>query len=296
MEATNMTIRSSVLTAAAMTMLSLPVSAEKLKITTASGVGNSQNPAVAPVQSNVHGGSYEEWAARFWQWEFSLPVNASPIFDTAGCAAGQTGKVWFLGGSALPFEVTPGVFKAVANRVCVVPPGTSLFFPIVNNECSTVPGDVLPIPGGYSPTPTDAELRACARYASSFIVPATLSATLDGVPIQALSLYQVTSPAFTFGPLPGNNVLEYFGLPAPAGTMARSVADGIHLMLHPLATGNHTLHFYSELDLGTIGGPMFIQDITNDLTVGHGVQPDPRFAARLRSGGLSARHPAADPH
>jgi len=63
-----------------------------------SGSRVKNNPAVMPVNSNPHGASYGEWAARWWQWEFSLPTTGNPIFDTADCNAGQTGKVWFLGG------------------------------------------------------------------------------------------------------------------------------------------------------------------------------------------------------
>jgi hypothetical protein len=65
--------------------------------------------------------------------------------------------------------------------------------------------------------------------------------------------------------MPDKNVLQSFGLFAPAGTLAHSVSDGIHLMLHPLSPGIHVLHFYAELDLGPIGGPKFIQDITYSL-------------------------------
>ena len=225
---------------------------------------SSSTPGVAPVQSKPHGLSYGEWSARFWQWAFSLPVDGHPLFDSADCSAGQTGHVWFLGGTAVPFEITPGVLLGRATRTCTVPPGTALFFPLVNNECSTVPGDVLP---GFGTTP--AELQACAKFASSFIVPGTLSATLDGAAITGLRQYDVTSPLYAFGPMPANNELAFFGLPAPAGTTGTSVSDGIHLFLDPLSKGSHVLKFYAELDLAPIGGPKFIQDITYYLSVAH---------------------------
>jgi hypothetical protein len=227
-------------------------------------VGNFNNPAVAPVNSKPHGLSYGEWSARFWQWQLSMPVSANPIFDTAECSAGQSGNVWFLGGSTISFESAPQEFLARAIRTCTVPPGTMLFFPIANNECSTVEGDRFP---GYGQTP--AELEACAKFASSFIVPESLRATLDGVPIKALTQYEVVSPLFTFGPLPSNNVLQYFGLNAPAGTTAQSKSDGIHLMLHPLSTGTHVLRFYAETDFRPIDGAKFIQDITYYIRVGY---------------------------
>jgi hypothetical protein len=40
-----------------------------------------------------------------------------------------------------------------------------------------------------------------------------------------------------------NNVLQYFGLDAPAGSTSLSVADGYFVMLAPLSAGKHTIHF-----------------------------------------------------
>ncbi len=222
--------------------------------------GNFDNPAVMPVQSSPFGASYAVWSARFWQWEFSLPVTAHPLFETADCSAGQAGHVWFLGGTFLTFSPSPGVVLGQADRTCVVPPGTALFFPVVNNECSTIPGDQLP--GFTTPPITPEKLQACAKFASSFIVASSLKATLDGVPINGLTQYDVTSPLFSFGPLPPDNL---FGV--PAGTTGSSVSDGIHLMLHPLSVGEHTLYFHAEEDLSPIGLPDFIQDITYHLIV-----------------------------
>jgi hypothetical protein len=217
------------------------------------------NPAVMPVNSSPAGNSYEEWAARWWQWEFSMPVSANPIFDTADCSAGQSGKVWFLGGGSVPnFSPSPGVNEVIQTRTCILDGGTFLFFPLVNTECSTVTGD-----NGGDTTP--AGLRACAIGARSLINYSSLSVTLDGVAINNLAQYGVTSPLFTYGPLPNNNILQFFGLTAPQGTTAQSVSDGIHLMLRPLSKGGHTLHFHSELDFG--GGSAFIQDITYNLYV-----------------------------
>jgi hypothetical protein len=220
---------------------------------------NGANPAVMPVNSKPHGASYEEWATRWWQWEFSMPTTANPIFDTADCSTGQTDKVWFLGGGSVAnFFPAPGVSEVQVTRNCVVPAGTFLFFPIINTECSSVMGDNA---GDISP----AGLRNCATGARSTINFAALGATLDGVGINNLAQYLVTSPLFMFGPLPNNNVLQFFGLTAPQGTTARSVTDGIYLMLHPLSAGAHALHFHSEFDFGKGSG--FIQDIRYNLYV-----------------------------
>jgi hypothetical protein len=142
---------------------------------------------------------------------------------------------------------------------CTVPTGTALFFPIINAECSSLPGD-------NSGDTTEAGLRGCANSLANLIDTATLSASLDGVPLTGLSLYRVQSPLFAIGPLPGpadNNLGFFFtGNPTPAGTTGTSVSDGFYLMLVPLSPGRHTLHFHGEIP--TFG---FVVDMTYDLTV-----------------------------
>src|SRR5215831_19135202 len=78
---------------------------------------SNPNPGVLPVQSRPYGFTYGEWSARWWQWLFLLPLDNSPLFGTADCSVGQSGPVWFLGGSPSP---RPG---------CTVPAGKALFFP-----------------------------------------------------------------------------------------------------------------------------------------------------------------------
>src|SRR5262249_5180929 len=90
----------------------------------AGGEGNP-NPGVLPPQSNAHGMSYAQWGDRWWLWNYSIPLPFNPVQDTTGAYAGvgQSGPVWFLAGTSGGNVV----------RTIVVPPGKSLFFPIVNN-------------------------------------------------------------------------------------------------------------------------------------------------------------------
>ncbi|HEX2720937.1 MAG TPA: hypothetical protein VHM71_08290, partial [Candidatus Deferrimicrobium sp.] len=77
---------------------------------------------VQPIETS--GASYGEWGARWWEWAFSIPFAQNPIFDTTGanCAQGQVGNAWFLAGTA----------GGHANRVCTIPAGKSIFFPLFN--------------------------------------------------------------------------------------------------------------------------------------------------------------------
>jgi hypothetical protein len=205
------------------------------------------NPGVLPVQSNPHGRSYAEWAARWWQWAFSLPVDQSPFFDENGScangASGQSGSVWFLTGVIN--------VSGTATRDCTVPTGKALFFPILNFECSVLEGNGT----------TEEELRACARPVMD--TATGLLVEVDGVPLQELSSYRVQSPLFTYGPLPPNSVLEFFGVPgAVAGATSLAVDDGYYLMLAPLPQGAHTIRIR-----GALPAFNFTLDVTYRLTV-----------------------------
>ncbi len=215
------------------------------------------NPGVVPVNARPYGLTYGEWSARWWQWAFSLPHTAHPLLDNADCSAGQSGPVFFLGGTFAVIEIAPGVILGQATRDCDVPAGKAIFFPIVNTECATIEGS----------GETEEELRACARFFSDFIVPESLACTIDGRPVHDLPSFRVESPLFVYGPLPENNILQFFGLPAPAGSTSPSVNDGVHVMLAPLSVGEHTLEFFGMADFTAIGGPIFIQDITYNLTI-----------------------------
>ena len=205
------------------------------------------NPGVIPPHAKAHGMTYGEWSAKWWQWAYSLPTDQNPFFDeNCDCsngANGQDGSVWFL----------TGVINAsgTAFRKCTVPAGKTLFFPILNVECSTLEGNGS----------TEEELRGCTEFFMNFATD--LAVEIDGVPIQNLEDYRASSPRFTYGPLPDHNVLQFFGFDAPAGSTSLSVADGFYLMLTPLSVGQHTIHF-----TGTFGDPInFTLDITYNLTV-----------------------------
>jgi hypothetical protein len=208
--------------------------------------------AVVPPNAKTHGLTYGEWSAAFWQWAFSMPVDAHPLFDTAPASEGQSGKVWFLGGTFTTIEETPGVVVGEADRTITVPTGTFLFFPILNVEASDIEGN----------GETEAELRAAAEFFADFIDPANLFVRIDGKPVSNLAPFRVQSPLIPIAALPEDNILL-----APAGTTGIAVGDGYHIMLKPLSVGTHTLEFGGFVDLSEIGGPLFMLDIRYTITV-----------------------------
>ena len=194
---------------------------------------------IFPPKSNPHGASYGEWSAKWWQWAFSFRADAHPLLDTAPCDAGQTGRVWFLGGSFINTTVV---------RNCTVPAGVAILFPVLNTECSTFEGP--PFHGD-----NEAELRACAAAVTN----TGMFATIDGVAVQNLSRYRVQSPLYQFSAPDGG----LFGVPV---TDAKSVSDGVWLMLAPLsANRTHTIHFGGTQTAGDF--PPLTLDVTYNITV-----------------------------
>jgi hypothetical protein len=95
----------------------------------------------------------------------------------------------------------------------------------------------------------------------------SLSCEIDGVPVKNLEQYRVQSPLFTYGPLPEDNVLEFWGYTAPAGSTSPAVSDGVFLMLAPLSAGQHTIHIGGSLFIPEWDNYSFVIDVNYKLTV-----------------------------
>lgn len=211
------------------------------------------NPGIVPPNAHPHGHTYGEWSARFWQWAYSLPVNYNPLTDTAPVGAGQTGDVWFLGGTFTSTTNPAGQTVGIATRSVTIPHDKSLFFPVANSEASFIEGNGS----------TYSQLSLAAKgFQDSFT---TMSCEIDGRPVKDLQSYRVQSPLYVFGPLPADNLIQYFGINAPAGTTSESVGDGVYLFLSPLSLGRHTIHFHAEAPAFN-----FLLDITYHIHVVRG--------------------------
>ncbi len=105
-------------------------------------------------------------------------------------------------------------------------------------------------------------------FSMGFIDPASLSCTIDGVAVENVAQYRAGPKAYRFGPLPPDNMFQLWGFEdAKPGTKSLSVADGYYILLRPLVPGIHTIHFYGEGDYTSVGGPLFILDISYTITV-----------------------------
>ena len=233
---------------------------------------NVSAQVIPPVtQTNIKGHTYAEWSEKWWQWVYSLPTTANPMFDTAPASAGQKGDVWFIGGS---FDGLP------KNRTITIQKNKLLFIAIItgafdNTDCSD---QGQQISDGNSVS----DLRGLV---APYIDSATnVSCTIDGMPVPSLtdaihSNYRVESSSpngFNYT-LPGsNNILNFDGLSCWSNTNGAAikvdastyhpVADGIYVMVGPLSVGSHTIQFHAD---AVSGGSAFAQDATYTVTVTH---------------------------
>jgi hypothetical protein len=202
---------------------------------------DSINPGVFSINSKPYGLSYPEWSAKWWQWLAQIPSGVNPVNDKTGanCAEGQSGSVWFLAGST----------GNAAVRDCNVPAGRAILFPAFSAECSYAEDSTLK---------TEAQLRSCATNSDQGGIA---QVNVDGVNIKDLQTYNIQSPLFNFT-FPQDNI---FG--ARQGS-TQSVADGIFILLHPLTSGNHILHFTGVvLANPTTGTQSYATDATYHLTI-----------------------------
>ncbi|MDB5059940.1 MAG: hypothetical protein JWO59_3412 [Chloroflexi bacterium] len=217
---------------------------------------SNSNPGVLPPNSHAFGNTYGGWSAAWWQYVESQSKSSNPLVDPtgAGCRVGQSGPVFFLVG-------TNGS-GATTRDQCTVPAVKALFFPLVNAFDVHVPVDGL-----YTPQKVWDDLHVTSGFSINF---SSLFAKIDNLPVsnldQAATPYRAcagpaedgcTAPALSLT-FPADN---FFGI--PAGTYSPAVADGVYLLVAPLAPGTHTITFGGTgFDSGS-----FSQDITYNLVV-----------------------------
>jgi hypothetical protein len=235
--------------------------------------------------SSPYGRTYAQWSAAWWQWNFSLPTTNSPIQDTAALSTGQTGTVWFVGGTF------GGSGDHIRVRSASVPENTALYVGIMESWADNAD---CPVPDNY----TTAQLRALAANAQNSAL--AMSCTIDGNNTVDLNSpdYRVQSPVFTYT-VPGvhNYLYDLFGATCyykTSGnyTISGAVADGVYLMIAPLTPGLHALHFSGSVPTGFIVPPYFyVQDITYNLTV----VPTPALTVARQGNNLVFSWPQAAP-
>lgn len=201
-----------------------------LMVLTTTAFARNPNPGVLPPNSHAFGNTYEEWSAAWWQWVLSIPADDNPLLDQTGekCNIGQSGKVFFLVGTAPPAP-------SAATRACTIPAGKAIFFPIINIE------NDFPCPDpNFKPAPGQSLEDFLTEGAKAVIDHVTeLEVEIDGVALKNLFDYRATSPLFTFTGDPSLIIID----PCITGSPQPAVSDGYWIMLTPLPPGQHEIHF-----------------------------------------------------
>lgn len=172
------------------------------------------------------GKSWEEWAALWCNWILSIPKKMNPALDETGkyCAINQNDEnVWFLAGTF--GNVIP------VKRICKIPAGRAIFFPILEKEDSFTEDQDLT---------TEQELIKRVTDATNLVIQ--MEANIDGRRLNQLENYRARSEVFDLT-FPKDNVYDV----RPG--LTRSVCDGYWLFIKPLELGKHFLFFRGETSL-----------------------------------------------
>ena len=174
-------------------------------------VADEINPHFYSKDSSPFGVPYQDWLAKWWQWNFNIPKDGHPRdnYDPAKCSLEQNGPVWFL----------PDQLTGKETRLCTIPEGKAILVSILSGECDT------------SNKPLD-KIRECATEGNEY---GDLSGSLDGVEIQNLNSYRTEAGFFNIT-VPENNIFD-----EPAGNHTRFV-EGHFVFLEPLPVGTHNLN------------------------------------------------------
>lgn len=209
---------------------------------------DDMRPLIAPIRTKPAGQTYGRWAAEWWQWALGIPAAVNPLTDVTGehCAQRQVDKVWFLAGS---LSTDPVV------RVCEVPAGRSLFFPLINT-----------VLGAFLNDPPETRTEEFVRAAGSCTEPAKISVKIDGFKVPKPTRFFTgasgsQSPFFNVQMPPGN-LFEFDETVVPELVLSPSAEQGYYLFVRPLPPGTHTIRW-----IASGCSPGFSQDVMYTLTV-----------------------------
>lgn len=190
---------------------------------------------------NVYGKTIGNWGQAWWQWALNFSAAEIPVSQTGNvdCAAGQSGKVWFLAGT----------FGGSADRTCVIDRGRALFFPLLNN-IYIAPEDCTSVLG-------------CRASVATRIDPITSwKCTVDDTPcVFRTQIVRAQSNPLPID-IPIGSIAATPDWGYSAGMHDLSIADGYWVMLDPLPRGQHTVHFTAVKEVSN-----FSIDVTYHLTV-----------------------------
>jgi hypothetical protein len=213
---------------------------------------------ILPPSSLPYGLSYQEWAAKWWQFFYGQSTDYMQPLGSPGICEGPASRVLFLNGA-------PG--STTETKHATIQADTPLFLAIL---AFTADNTACPITDF---TTNSAEVLAAEAVAGWTGAATLTTCTIDGLAVPGLenptnTIYNVVSTPFSYTTAEKNNIVAVSeGEPClPGGlTIYPAVADGVYLMLAPLSPGKHSIHFVGVA--GPLSSPFLKLDITYDITV-----------------------------
>lgn len=206
------------------------------------------NPGIIDPTNSFAGKTYSQLAAGWWQYFMSLPTTNSPLNSIPGnppvpMSTGQSGPVWFIGGS-----YSAGGTNSFTNTI----PSVGLFLIItgIEKDNANCPPTIYNEP----------YLRAWAGGTENHAFGMTC--TIDGVPISVINdvtttPYRVQSPVFSYTcPAVHNYLCEVRGFCCYQNnsdvpyTIDGAIMDGVFLMISPLSIGPHVIDVTAQFTSG----------------------------------------------
>jgi hypothetical protein len=207
----------------------------------------------------VAGKTYGEWSARWWQWAYDngFPTGTEAFGSgPVDCSAGQSGAVWFLGGST----------GGAVSRQCQIKSGKYLFFPLVNIAL-------------FNPDPICGPDNTCDVTEKRSITSGILDGAQPGADLNNDGMPDPTYACRLRADVDGIQAIfvDYPTVRTQSPPFAlqgdpETVSDGYWVMLPPLSRGEHEIHFTGalcNLSAPPTANPFFAVDVTYSVTVGH---------------------------
>lgn len=214
---------------------------------------NSTSLDLFPANSEPYGLLYEEHLINYYKYILPIPLDRNPIHNsTVDCNYGQNtsdSKIFYLNGNEGGETV----------KTCTIPEGLGLFIPIITVEISTAE-----LNEQKNRTYSINELDGAAKDDQDSVDLNLLYLKINDKEYSSdeLTKFRIHTKKFEIT-FPENAI---FG--AIAGP-ATSVADGYHIITHPLSAGNYTIQFKGAL--GCFGSvclePSFVTDNTYHILV-----------------------------
>ena len=177
-----------------------------------------------------YGRTYGYWTVRWWRWFLSTPKSVNPVIDWSGklaCVNQPSNDVWFLAGKVVSED------KKLPSRLCRIPTGRSILFPVINYEANQLE---------FPELRTFGDIIDRVKLEEDTITEKSCCVNGVSIPPQ-----RVRSDPIIFGlRLRADNVAN-----VKEGITYVS-ADGYWVFLKPLLPGNYDLSFHGSCKFGRV--------------------------------------------